>query len=166
MSLADPRLAAALAAAAVLLLCLAIAWLARRIAHSRAHRGAVVRSRRALAGEQAATDLLIAAGYRIDATQLRTEWTFTCDGEPVTVELRCDALVSRDGRRLVAEVKTGERAPSLATAATRRQLLEYAVAYRADGVLLVDPEAGAIHEVDFAPVTDTDRRAWPRSTTG
>ncbi len=51
---------------------------------------------------------------------------------------------------LVAEVKTGERAPSLTTAATRRQLLEYAVAYGADGVLLVDPEAGAIREVDFA----------------
>jgi hypothetical protein len=77
------------------------------------------------------------------------DWTFACDGEPVTVELRCDAVVARDGRRLVAEVKTGERAPSLTTAATRRQLLEYAVAYRADGVLLVDPEGGHIHEVDF-----------------
>ncbi|HTM23094.1 MAG TPA: hypothetical protein VL172_21385 [Kofleriaceae bacterium] len=165
MSLADPRLSAALAAAAVLLLWLAVIWLRRRAAHSRA----VSRGRRAVAGEQAAADLLTAAGYRIDATQLCTEWTFWCDGEPITVELRCDALVSRDGRRLVAEVKTGERAPSLTTAATRRQLLEYAVAYRADGVLLVDPEAGAIHEVDFAiadVLTDTDRRPSTRSRTG
>jgi hypothetical protein len=160
MTLADPRLAALLAAAAVLLLVLAIAWLRRRAAHSRA----VARGRRATAGERAALDLLIDAGYRIDATQLCTEWTFWCDGEPVTVELRCDALVSRGGRRLVAEVKTGERAPSLTTAATRRQLLEYAVAYRADGVLLVDPEAGAIHEIDFA--IDTDRPAAMRSSRG
>jgi hypothetical protein len=163
---ADPRVTAALAALAVLLLW----WLVRRLARSRASRVARDRSRRAVAGEAEATALLAAAGYRIDATQICTEWTILQDGEPVTVELRCDALVSRDGRRLVAEVKTGARAPSLATAATRRQLLEYAVAYAADGVLLVDPEAGAVHEVDFdlgrSCPTCRDQPASPRSRTG
>ena len=52
--------------------------------------------------------------------------------------------------RLVAEVKTGEAAPSLATAATRRQLLEYHVAFAVDGVLLVCPERGAIHRIEFS----------------
>lgn len=149
MSLADPRTAALLAAAAALLVCVLVLVIARRLARSRASRLATFRSRRALAGESSAAALLEEAGYRIDATQLRTIWTIRRNGEPVDIDLRCDALVSRDGRRLVAEVKTGDSAPSLTTAATRRQLLEYAVAYRADGVLLVDPEAGAIHEVDF-----------------
>jgi hypothetical protein len=62
---------------------------------------------------------------------------------------------------LVAEVKTGEAAPSLATAATRRQLLEYHVAFAADGVLLVCPERGAIHRIEFPivfPLTGASRR--------
>lgn len=77
------------------------------------------------------------------------------DGEPLAVELHADYLVEGqpgdDGRceRLVAEVKTGDQAPLLTTAATRRQLLEYRVAWRADGVLLVCPERGQIHRVDF-----------------
>jgi hypothetical protein len=50
---------------------------------------------------------------------------------------------------LVAEVKTGEVAPRLSTAATRRQLLEYRVAFDVDGVLLVCPERGTIQRVDF-----------------
>ena len=65
------------------------------------------------------------------------------------IALRADLLVERGGRRYVAEVKTGEAAPSLATAATRRQLLEYLIAYRVDGVLLVDAERGSVHEVEF-----------------
>jgi hypothetical protein len=149
----DPRTAAilgAVAAAIVVLVVVAIVVkIVRAMARRTASRVAVTRARRAGAGERRAIEMLRAAGYEVIEEQCCLDWTFACDGEPVTVELRCDAVVARDGRRLVAEVKTGERAPSLTTAATRRQLLEYAVAYRADGVLLVDPEAGLIHEVDF-----------------
>src|SRR5690349_15073624 len=53
------------------------------------------------------------------------------------------------GELLVAEVKTGDEAPSVTTAATRRQLLEYHVAFGADGVLLVCPERKAIHRIVF-----------------
>jgi hypothetical protein len=135
-------------AVAVAVLCaVALVHALRRRLRSRR---AVRRARRALAGEAAASSLLAGAGYQLLDTQVRHDWTFHCDGEPVTVELRCDALVAHGDRRLVAEIKTGERAPALATAATRRQLLEYAVAYRADGVVLVDAEAGAVREVDFA----------------
>ena len=77
----------------------------------------------------------------------------------------------RGGELLVAEVKTGEAAPSLATAATRRQLLEYHVAFAADGVLLVCPERGAIHRIEFplaardavhlSGCTDADADAGP-----
>lgn len=147
--LSEPRTAAIAAAIATAVLLLVVALALRALARRAASRRAKVRARRAAAGESDATALLAAAGYEVLATQCRLIWTITCDGEPVEIELRCDALVAREGRRLVAEVKTGERAPSLTTAATRRQLLEYAVAYRADGVLLVDPEAGLVREVQF-----------------
>jgi hypothetical protein len=146
---ADPRVAAALAALATVAIAVALLLVARWLRRRAASRVAVRRAARALAGERDAAPLLAAAGYQVLATQCHVAWTIACDGEPVVIELRCDALVARDGRRLVAEVKTGARAPSLTTAATRRQLLEYAVAYQADGVLLVDPEAGEVHEVDF-----------------
>jgi hypothetical protein len=71
------------------------------------------------------------------------------DGRHRPVELRADYLVRRGSERYVAEVKTGRVAPCLSTAATRRQLLEYRLAYAADGVLLVDMEHKCIHEVEF-----------------
>jgi len=71
----------------------------------------------------------------------------------LAMELRADYLVERGGELLVAEVKTGEEAPSLETAATRRQLLEYHVAFAVDGVLLVSPEQGTIQRVAFPRVS-------------
>lgn len=107
------------------------------------------RAARAGAGEDDAAVLLVRAGFRIVARQARTSWTPLVDGAPYPTELRADYLVEADGELLVAEVKTGEEAPTLAAAATRRQLLEYHVAFAADGVLLVCPERGAIHRVEF-----------------
>ena len=88
--------------------------------------------------------MLEAAGFRIVARQARVAWVPLVDGEPFATELRADYLVEARGELLVAEVKTGRQAPSLATAATRRQLLEYRVAFDADGVLLVCPEASNV----------------------
>jgi PD-(D/E)XK nuclease superfamily len=130
--------------AAALVAWLRAAW--RRRARSRF---AKARAARALAGEAAAEALLAAAGYRVIARQVRRAWQLRCDGDAVELELRCDLLAEADGRTYVAEVKTGAAAPRLDTAATRRQLLEYQVAYGADGVLLVDAEAGAVRVVDF-----------------
>jgi hypothetical protein len=110
------------------------------------------RAARALAGEDGAADLLRRAGYRIVARQAAVCWAPLLDGEPYETLVRADYLVEADGERLVAEVKTGDDAPRLATAATRRQLLEYLVAFDADGVLLVCPEheaRGVIYRVEF-----------------
>lgn len=136
------------AALAGALLALVIArWLRGAAGSWRARR----RAGRAVAGEEDAAVLLRRAGYRIVARQARIWWAPVVDGEPHETELRADYLVEAEGELLVAEVKTGEQAPQLATAATRRQLLEYHVAFDADGVLLVCPERGAIHRVDFPP---------------
>lgn len=126
--------------------------LARRLRRRRGSARARRRAARALAGEAAAAAMLRRAGYRVVARQATTRWAPLLDGEPCEAELRADYLVEAGGERLVAEVKTGDEAPQLATAATRRQLLEYLVAFDADGVLLVCPERGAIHRVTFPGV--------------
>ena len=107
------------------------------------------RMARAQLGEAAAERMLERHGFRICDTQVHLPWSIRRGDRTVDVDLRADALVERDGRRLVAEVKTGAEAPDLAHAATRRQLLEYRIAYDVDGILLVDVEAGQIDEVDF-----------------
>jgi hypothetical protein len=119
-----------------------------------------------LAGERGAEALLLEQGYRILDRQASLDWEISIDGEPLVVGLRADFLVEADGRSLVAEVKTGDAAPLLSTPATRRQLLEYLVAYDADGVLLVDVEAGVVAEVDFFAGGNALRTGSPDSQRG
>lgn len=128
---------------------LVVRWRAARAAAARSRRARSV-GRAAVDGERAAVPLLRAAGYRVVGEQVRHAMTVTVDGTDYDAGLRCDYLVERDGTRWVAEVKTGDAAPSLANPATRRQLLEYQVAYGVDGVVLVDADAGEIHAVRFA----------------
>jgi hypothetical protein len=123
--------------------------LARRIAKALERRRARRRSKRAIRGERDAEKLLRSLGYTIEARQAPAVWTVVCDGEDHDIPLRADLLVRRGRARFVAEVKTGKVAPRLTTGATRRQLLEYRVAYDVDGVLLVDVEAGRVLDVEF-----------------
>jgi len=99
--------------------------------------------------ERQAGRLLEEHGYAVLGRQIATSYTVLVDGQPTEVPLRADYLVSRDGRQFVAEVKSGDVAPRLDTASTRRQLLEYWVAFQVDGVLLVDGEQREVHEVTF-----------------
>ena len=112
------------------------------------------RGARAVQGEHDAEQLLEVAGFEIVERQLRKLWSLECDGEIRQFDLRADLLVAKDGQQYIAEVKTGERAPDLANAATRRQLLEYALAYQSPTILLVDVEGEAIHEVVFPLPSD------------
>lgn len=132
-------------AAAMLLVLAVVLAIRRRVRSRRARR----RARIAVAAETAAERLLVRHGYAILDRQVRLIWTPLLDGEPVPTELRLDLLVAKAGEVLAAEVKSGTEAPRLETAATRRQLLEYRVAFAVDGVLLVEPAAGSIRRVDF-----------------
>jgi hypothetical protein len=125
----------------VLLFVLVSAWARRRRAQ--------MRSARAVAGEREAAAILRACGYRIVGSQVEVEYPVELDGETLAMGLRADYLVSKGGATFIAEVKTGARAPHIGTAATRRQLLEYEVAFAVDGVLLVDADTGRIHTVAF-----------------
>ncbi len=114
------------------------------------------RLHRAVEGELRAEPMLRRAGYEVLQRQLRGGWIVYADGEPLQVGLRADLLVARGGRRYVAEVKTGRLAPRLDHAATRRQLLEYRLAFGVDGVLLVDAEAERVIVVELGD--DATRR--------
>jgi ribosomal protein L15E len=107
------------------------------------------RSKKATDGERAAEGLLANSGYTIIDRQVPKKWKIHVDGEARTVRLRADLMVRKGGRRYIAEVKTGAVAPSIESPDTRRQLLEYRIAYHVDGVLLVDMEHGQIREVRF-----------------
>jgi hypothetical protein len=107
------------------------------------------RARRGAEGEVEAEPLLRRLGYHIEARQATSEWTVFVDGEERAICVRADYLVRRGRRLLAADVKTGRLAPRIESAATRRQLLEYRLAFAVDGVLLVDMEEGMAQEVEF-----------------
>lgn len=109
--------------------------------------------------EEAAPAALARLGYRVleRHPELTVEWRV--DGEPRTLELAPDLLVSRGGRRYLVEVKTGGSARP-EKQETRRQLLEYAAYAPVHGVLLYDADRDRLRAVEF-PLGDTRRRLWP-----
>lgn len=140
----DHDLLLALALGAIVLLASATLWI-----RGRGSRRAKRRARRAVRGEARAAALLEDAGYTVIDNQVGGAVTITIDGDPHRFDVRADYLVERGGRRFVAEVKTGEVVGRLAHGATRRQLMEYALAFGADGVLLVTPEDGEVRAIGF-----------------
>ena len=145
----QPLIYVALGAGVALLVAIAVWRASVALDVRRGHVNAVTRAARAMLGEANAEAMLINEGYEILDRQARHTWYPMLDDESIPTELRVDFLVERDGQRFAAEVKTGDLAPSLSTAATRRQLLEYAIALPIDGVLLVTPETGIIQRVTF-----------------
>lgn len=100
-------------------------------------------------GEVRARQLLEAHGYTIAAEQVTGRYELRVDGEPHPVLLRADFLVEKAGRSYIAEVKSGADSARVGNSATRRQLLEYRLAFPVDGILLVDAFAGRIVEIEL-----------------
>jgi hypothetical protein len=107
------------------------------------------RARRGFAGQAAAAKLLVGAGYTVLDANPRIDWATVQGGQEQTVELRADYLVRRRGRHYIAEVKTGDAADFVGSSATRRQILEYQLAFGVDGVLLVCPEQRTVEPIEF-----------------
>lgn len=141
-----PALAILLAAALLLAVVLGILlWWRSGVGGRRAR----ARARRAAAGEGASEHLLRSLGYIVFDRQVTRRGTLWVDGVPTPVHVRADLLVWRDGRRYVAEVKTGLRGASPTWPGTRRQLLEYGRFFPGHGLLLVLPESGRVHSLWF-----------------
>lgn len=133
-----------------------ISLLAARLRKSRrkAYHATIRRNARAIRGESVAEQLLESHGFTILQRQVRGSWEIYVDDEPVTVKLRADLLVERGEEIFIAEVKTGRLAPDPNFPATRRQLLEYQLAFDVDGVILVAPEQGHMWFVSFPCLHD------------
>lgn len=121
-------------------------------------------ARRALGAEQVALGLLRAHGYVVLDTQVRQRWPVHHGAHAIDIALRADALVRRGERRFVAEVKSTSLVADLRHGPTRRQLLEYAIAYGTDGVLLVDMHTRRIEEISFPGLWRTRRHRSLSST--
>lgn len=146
MQPSELHIAVAVAMLVGLCLLLAVGWWHSR---GRIRRGNARRGDRARRGEDRAERLLARAGFSVVDRQVHRVSTMRVDGEDVEIAVRVDLIVERRRQRFVAEVKTGELAPNPTHPATRRQLREYAVFFPGHGLLLVDMEAGQIHEIDF-----------------
>jgi hypothetical protein len=131
------------------LVVLALGWLALAARRAWRRRRELARLRRGHAGERRGRALLEQAGWRVLRAHPPGELRVGVDGDERVQPLTADYLCERGGRVLPAEVKTGAAA-DLAASATRRQLLEYAVAYGAGATLFVDADEGRVAEVAFA----------------
>lgn len=133
-----------------LALCVAlVGWRRTATRSSRASRG---RQRVAARGEGRAEALAEAAGFTVLDRQVSQRWWIQVDGEHREVLSRVDLLLERDGLLYVADVKTGQQAPDPTFPATRRQLLEYILAFDADGALILDMQSQAVREVELGLV--------------
>ena len=141
----DVLLAVAAVAVAIALL-QALVSLVRRWAR---RRRMSLRMVRAVLGEERAPSLLDDRGFTVIGAQVVVDHAVRIDDRVVVIPLRADYLAERDGARYVVEVKTGALAPRIETSTTRRQILEYRIAFDVDGVVLVDAEAGRVHEITF-----------------
>ena len=99
-------------------------------------------------GETEGIALLEEAGFEVLDVQVRALAVVVVDGEETSFDLWVDAIARRDGRRYVAEFKTGAAA-TIGHASTRRQLLEYATAFPDHDLVLVDASEGRVYEIGF-----------------
>jgi hypothetical protein len=98
--------------------------------------------------EALAPQMLERRGYTILDEQVDRRYAFLIDDEPHEAILRADLLATRHGKRYVVEIKTGKSGKATHRG-TRRQLLEYALYYDVDAVLLLDADRDALFEVVF-----------------
>ncbi len=124
-------------------------WLGGRLRRLSERRAGKLHNARGQAGELRAVELLRSRGYRVRARHVSRSYRLEVDEGGEEVQLIADFIVERDGQRWVAEVKTGKHAPRVGHADTRRQMLEYQLAFGTPGVLLVEPEAGRVRVVNF-----------------
>lgn len=103
-------------------------------------------------GEEKARRLLRDAGYVIVEEQAGASYPLIVDDKVVDVQIRADFMVERENKLWVAEAKAGLESGRVTQRQTRRQLLEYTLAFDVEGILLVDVARDSIIRVRFPHV--------------
>lgn len=117
-----------------------------RIGQSYAVRRRVLKAGRA---EAAARKFLESEGYTILAVQERVPIVTKVNGKPHKSHIQADLIVQKGKDIFVVDVKTGDVAKKPASPDNRRQLLEYYLVYRPDGVLVLDMDEKNLYRLEF-----------------
>lgn len=99
--------------------------------------------------EAAARKFLEAEGYTILAVQERVPIITKVNGKANKSHIQADLIVQKGKETFVVDVKTGEVAQRPASPENRRQLLEYFLVYRTDGVIILDMDSRKLYKMEF-----------------
>ena len=99
--------------------------------------------------EKEAEKILRKNGYAIIDAQKSKPLLITIGDKIHRYLVRIDYLVRKRGKVFVVEVKSGEKIPYITNRETRRQMLEYYLAYQPYGILLLNMKNKNISEVKF-----------------
>ncbi|HEX5661264.1 MAG TPA: hypothetical protein VFX59_28940 [Polyangiales bacterium] len=113
-----------------------------------AKRSASKAAKHGIKSEKDAEKLLKKLGYQVIQRRPPASYWAVVDGEPQAINLAGDWLLEKGGQSFLAEVKTG-KAAKLENEATRRQILEYQLAFGVDAILLLDMDAKVMRTIRF-----------------
>jgi len=99
--------------------------------------------------EKEAEKILRKKGYAIIDAQKSKPLLITVGDKIHRYLVRIDYLVRKRGKVYVVEVKSGEKIPYITNRETRRQMLEYYLAYQPNGIILLNMKNKSISEVKF-----------------
>jgi Holliday junction resolvase-like predicted endonuclease len=108
--------------------------------------------------EKEAEKILKKNGYAIIDAQKSKPLLITIGDKIHRYLVRIDYLVRKRGKVYVVEVKSGEKIPYITNRETRRQMLEYYLAYQPSGILLLNMKNKNISEVKFQ--FESTSRQW------
>ena len=108
--------------------------------------------------EKEAEKILKKNGYAIIDAQKSKPLLITIGDKIHRYLVRIDYLVRKRGKVYVVEVKSGEKIPYITNRETRRQMLEYYLAYQPSGIILLNMKNKSISEVKFQ--FESTSRQW------
>jgi Holliday junction resolvase-like predicted endonuclease len=114
------------------------------------------RLKRGLQKEKEAYKVLKKLGYKIIGNNIKYNYSLGVNEESVNVTIEIDYLVQKKGKTHIIEVKSGESASQITNSSTRRQILEYSLFIKNDGIFLLDMEKEILQEINF-PVKHKNR---------
>lgn len=117
-----------------------------KILRSRRARQRVLKAGKA---ELAARKYLEGEGYTILSVQERVPIVTKINGKATSSHIQADLIVQKGKQVFVVDVKTGGGAQKPSSPDNRRQLLEYYLVYRTDGVLVLDMDNKKLYRMEF-----------------